>query len=60
MSKDYSGLKENDTLQRFYDKHNSRLPVDPIPPEIGECKDNKALKVFDEKSDKGVNHTNDK
>jgi len=36
----------NDTLQDYYDKHNSRLPVNPIPKEIKECKDNKALKVF--------------
>jgi hypothetical protein len=35
---DFSGLKQNDTLQQFYDKHNSRLPVEPISYEIGKCK----------------------
>jgi len=28
----------NDTLQTYYDKNNSRLPVDPIPNEVKECK----------------------
>jgi len=40
---DFSGLSQNDTLQQFYDKHNSRLPVDDIPRDIGESKDDKAL-----------------
>ena len=36
----------NDTLQEYYDKHNGRLSTEPIPDEVKECKDNKALKVF--------------
>lgn len=36
----------NDTLQDYYNKHNGRLPTDPIPEKTKECKDNKALKVF--------------
>jgi len=38
-----------DTLQTYYDKHKSRLPTEPIPDEVKECKDNKALKIFKEK-----------
>lgn len=41
----------SDTLQEFYDSHNSRLPTNPIPLEIGECKDNKSLKIFKKKKD---------
>lgn len=37
----------SDTLQTYYDKHNGRLPVDPIPNEINPLVgENKALKVF--------------
>ncbi len=28
----------NDTLQTYYDKHNSRLPTEPIPEEVKESK----------------------
>jgi len=37
----------SDTLQTYYDKHNARLPTKPIPDKVKECKDNKALKVFE-------------
>ena len=40
------GKLMNDTLQTYYDKNNGRLPTGPIPEEVKECKDNKALKVF--------------
>ena len=33
----------SDTLQEFYDKHNSRLPTSPIPYEIGKSEDDKTL-----------------
>ena len=39
-------MESTDTLQEHYDKNNGRLPVNPIPDEAKECKDNKALKVF--------------
>ena len=32
----------NDTLQNFYDSHNSKLPTNPIPYEIG-SEDDKTL-----------------
>ena len=35
---DFSGLEQNDKLQRFYNKR-SRLPTKPIPSEIGEGED---------------------
>ena len=40
---DFSGLSQNDTLQRFYDRHNSRLPTEPMEYEIGKNKDDNAL-----------------
>ncbi len=40
-------LQSKDTLQTYYDKNNSRLPVDTIPNEVKECKsfDLKTIKV---------------
>lgn len=36
----------SDTLQTYYDKHNGRLPTEPIPDEVKESKDDKSLKDF--------------
>lgn len=37
----------NDTLQTYYDKHNYKLPTEPIPDEVKPLVgENKALKVF--------------
>ena len=40
---DYSGLKQNDTLQEFYNKNCGRLPTSNIQYEIGNSEDDKPL-----------------